>query len=61
MQEVELLSAREDDEVLATTRHVVAFFRPLETASTRCLAKSPTHMLVSERSAINGLGTYLRL
>ena len=60
-QEVELLSAREDDEVLATTRNVFSFFGPLETASTRCLVKSPTYMLVSERSAINGLGTYLRL
>lgn len=60
-QEVELLSAREDDDVLASSRYVFSFFRPLEFAPSRCFAASPTYVLCSERTAINGLGTYLRL
>lgn len=60
-QEVELLSARDDDDDLFGSQIAVAFYRPLETVSSNRSTRSLTSVLATERSAINGLGTYLRL
>ena len=59
-QEVELLSARDDDDLVGA-QIGVAFYRPLETVSSNRSTRSLTSVLATERSAINGLGTYLRL
>lgn len=59
-QEVELLSARDDDDLVGS-QIAVAFYRPLETVSSNRSTRSLTAVLATERSAINGLGTYLRL
>ena len=59
-QEVELLSARDDDDLVGS-QIAVAFYRPLETVSSNRSTRSLTSVLATERSAINGLGTYLRL
>ena len=59
-QEVELLSARDDDDLVGS-QIGVAFYRPLETVSSNRSTRSLTSVLATERSAINGLGTYLRL
>ncbi len=60
-QEVELLSARDDDDPVGPSQIAVAFYRPLETVSSNRSTNSLTAVLATERSAINGLGTYLRL
>jgi len=60
-QEVELLSTREDDGALRSTRPSGSFVRPLDSVLTRRVSTWSKRVMVTERSAINGLGTYLRL
>lgn len=60
-QEVELLSARERDELISPSLAAVSFCRPIETVSSNRSTNTLRAVLLTERSAINGLGTYLRL
>ena len=60
-QEVEFLSARQDESIVKDSQTASSFCLTPEMASSSCPSKLIAFVSVTERSAINGLGTYLRL
>lgn len=60
-QEVEFLSTRQEEIAFKSSRTTSAVFRPLVMASYGDPSETQFLVCESERSSINGLGTYLRL
>ena len=60
-QEVEFLSTRQEGIAFNSARTSSANFRPLMMASFGELSETQFLVYESERSSLNGLGTYLRL